>query len=73
MNVLRTDSKASASRVKDYQPRVHLVLTRVTLLCTQEHEHIGADYLRLAFCKDLETLKEAGQRLQSLKPYLKSK
>lgn len=38
----------------------------------QEHEHIGAEYLRLAFCKDTDTLKEAGERLQSLKPFLKS-
>jgi len=36
-----------------------------------EHSNnIGAHYIRFAFCKDLETLREAGKRLQNLKPFL---
>ena len=39
---------------------------------SDEHKHIGANYLRLAFCKDVETLKAAGERLFKLKPFLSS-
>jgi kynurenine aminotransferase len=31
---------------------------------------MGENYARFAFCKDKETLKMAGERLQGLKKYL---
>jgi kynurenine aminotransferase len=31
---------------------------------------LGENYIRFAFCKDLDTLKAAGERLQKLKKYL---
>ncbi|GJJ07268.1 hypothetical protein Clacol_001468 [Clathrus columnatus] len=34
-----------------------------------EHMRIGERFARFAFCKDLETLHKAGQRLQKLKDY----
>jgi len=34
-----------------------------------EHLHIGERFARFAFCKDLETLHKAGERLQKLKDY----
>ncbi|KAG5734562.1 hypothetical protein E4T56_gene5527 [Termitomyces sp. T112] len=37
----------------------------------EEHAGIGEVYARFAFCKDLETLKAAGERLQGLKKFLK--
>ena len=39
---------------------------------SEEHKHIGANYLRFAFCKDVGTLRAAGERLLKLKPYLSS-
>lgn len=36
----------------------------------EEHCNIGENYARFGFCKDVDTLKEAGQRLQSLSKYL---
>lgn len=36
-----------------------------------EHCSIGENYARFAFCKDLETLRQAGERLQGLKKFLK--
>ncbi|CAH7689957.1 pyridoxal phosphate-dependent transferase [Phakopsora pachyrhizi] len=38
----------------------------------KEHVSICENYIRIAFCKDLETLKEAGERLQKLKQFIKS-
>ncbi|KAF8305585.1 PLP-dependent transferase [Clavulina sp. PMI_390] len=35
-----------------------------------EHQSIGASFTRLAYCKDLDTLRKAGERLQELKPYI---
>lgn len=35
----------------------------------EEHIHIGERFVRLAFCKDLDTLRKAGERLQKLKDY----
>jgi kynurenine aminotransferase len=35
-----------------------------------EHAKIGESYARFAFCKDTETLKRAGERLQTLQRYL---
>ncbi|KDQ64893.1 hypothetical protein JAAARDRAFT_28546 [Jaapia argillacea MUCL 33604] len=37
----------------------------------EEHCSIGESFARFAFCKDLETLKAAGERLQNLKKFLK--
>ncbi|OAV86915.1 hypothetical protein PTTG_09745 [Puccinia triticina 1-1 BBBD Race 1] len=37
---------------------------------SSDHVSIGENFIRIAFCKDLDTLKEAGQRLQKLKPYI---
>ncbi|KAL0949690.1 hypothetical protein HGRIS_009727 [Hohenbuehelia grisea] len=36
----------------------------------EEHANIGEAYARFSFCKDVDTLKEAAERLQSLKKYL---
>jgi len=36
----------------------------------EEHMAIGENYIRFAFCKDLDTLRAAGVRLQNLKKYL---
>ncbi|KAI0691637.1 PLP-dependent transferase [Earliella scabrosa] len=36
----------------------------------EEHVGIGENYARFAFCKDLETLRRAGERLQRLRQYL---
>ncbi|KAJ9106585.1 hypothetical protein QFC20_004077 [Naganishia adeliensis] len=36
----------------------------------QEHVHIGEKFARFAFCKDLETLNNAGQRLLKLKEFM---
>ncbi|KAI0303872.1 1-aminocyclopropane-1-carboxylate synthase 1 [Russula brevipes] len=36
----------------------------------EEHVSLGESYIRFAFCKDLDTLKAAGERLQNLKKYL---
>ncbi|KAG6880441.1 hypothetical protein C0992_000043 [Termitomyces sp. T32_za158] len=38
----------------------------------EEHAEIGEVYARFAFCKDLDTLKAAGERLQGLKKFLKN-
>ncbi|KAF9055070.1 PLP-dependent transferase [Hymenopellis radicata] len=37
----------------------------------EEHANIGENYARFAFCKDIETLTRAGERLQGLKKYLR--
>ncbi|KAJ8595285.1 PLP-dependent transferase [Rhizopogon salebrosus TDB-379] len=36
----------------------------------EEHCGIGENFARFAFCKDVETLRQAGERLQSLAKYL---
>ena len=36
----------------------------------KEHMSLGENYIRFSFCKDLETLKAAVERLQNLKKYL---
>ncbi|KAF8592673.1 PLP-dependent transferase [Ramaria rubella] len=38
----------------------------------EEHRNIGERFARFAFCKDLDTLKEAGKRLLGLKKFLKN-
>jgi len=37
----------------------------------EEHANIGEAYARFAFCKDVDTLKRAAERLQNLSQYLK--
>lgn len=37
----------------------------------EEHREIGERFGRFAFCKDIDTLKEAGERLQGLSKYLR--
>jgi kynurenine aminotransferase len=37
---------------------------------TKNHAHEAEDYLRFAFCKDIDTLKEAGKKLMKLKEYI---
>ncbi|TFK76029.1 PLP-dependent transferase [Pluteus cervinus] len=37
----------------------------------EEHANIGEAYARFAFCKDVDTLKRAADRLKNLKKYLK--
>ncbi|KAI0049651.1 PLP-dependent transferase [Auriscalpium vulgare] len=36
----------------------------------EEHTNIGESFARFAFCKDLDTLRAAGERLQGLKKFL---
>ncbi|EJF60350.1 PLP-dependent transferase [Dichomitus squalens LYAD-421 SS1] len=36
----------------------------------EEHVNIGENYARFAFCKDLDTLRRAGNRLQRLREYI---
>jgi len=36
-----------------------------------EHQSIGEQFSRFAFCKDTNTLRAAGERLLTLKPYIK--
>jgi len=38
----------------------------------EAHREIGERFARFAFCKDLETLKKAGERLQGLNRFLRS-
>ncbi|GAA97793.1 uncharacterized protein L969DRAFT_52903 [Mixia osmundae IAM 14324] len=35
-----------------------------------QHYHLGEKYIRLSFAKDLDTLRDAGKRLQKLKPFI---
>jgi len=37
----------------------------------EEHRHIGERFARFAFCKDTDTLRKAGERLQGLKKFLR--
>jgi kynurenine aminotransferase len=36
----------------------------------EEHANIGEAYARFAFCKDVDTLRRAAERLQKLKNYI---
>ncbi|GAA6060305.1 hypothetical protein JCM10212_002946 [Sporobolomyces blumeae] len=38
---------------------------------SKEHWSLGENWIRVAFCKDTDTLRQAGERLQALKPYIK--
>lgn len=37
----------------------------------EQHCSIGENYARFAFCKDVDTLKAAAERLQNLKQFLR--
>ncbi|KAH7105460.1 PLP-dependent transferase [Auriculariales sp. MPI-PUGE-AT-0066] len=39
----------------------------------EEHGSIGEQYIRFAFCKDLDTLRKAAEKLQSLSRFLKQR
>jgi kynurenine aminotransferase len=36
----------------------------------EQHARIGEKYTRFSFCKDVDTLKKAAERLQGLKKYM---
>lgn len=36
----------------------------------EEHCTIGESYARFSFCKDIDTLRQAGEKLQSLTKYI---
>jgi kynurenine aminotransferase len=36
----------------------------------EEHANIGEAYARFSFCKDLDTLRRAAERLRGLKEYI---
>lgn len=40
---------------------------------SDQHQDLCPNYVRIAFCKDLDTIKAAGERFLKLKPFLKSK
>ncbi|GAA5829172.1 hypothetical protein JCM11251_004149 [Rhodosporidiobolus azoricus] len=48
-----------------------VVLIPPTDFYSEPHWHLGENYIRVAFCKDTETLGQAGERLQALKPYIR--
>ena len=44
-------------------------IIRLKFYC-EEHMSLGESYIRFSFCKDLDTLNAAVERLQKLKKYL---
>lgn len=48
-----------------------VVLIPVTDFYDEAHWSLGEDYIRIAFCKDLDTLRQANERLLALKPYIR--
>ncbi|GAA5918624.1 hypothetical protein JCM1841_002281 [Sporobolomyces salmonicolor] len=48
-----------------------VVLIPPTDFYSKEHWSLGENWIRVAFCKDLETLRQAGERLLTLKPYIR--
>ena len=45
-------------------------ISRTTQFYCAEHVAIGENYARFAFCKDLDTLRRAGERLQRLREFV---
>lgn len=39
---------------------------------TEADWHLGENFVRIAFCKDLDTLRQANERLLALKPFIKA-
>lgn len=48
-----------------------VVAIPVTDFYSKEHEAMGEEWIRFAFCKDPQTLRDAGDRLLKLKPYIR--
>ncbi|GAA5973367.1 hypothetical protein JCM11641_003095 [Rhodosporidiobolus odoratus] len=48
-----------------------VVLIPPTDFYSQPHWNLGENYIRVAFCKDPETLRQASERLLALKPYIR--
>ncbi|GJN88082.1 hypothetical protein Rhopal_001038-T1 [Rhodotorula paludigena] len=48
-----------------------VVLIPPTDFYSQPHWNLGSDWIRVAFCKDTDTLRAAGERLLALKPYIR--
>lgn len=38
---------------------------------SEDHAHLAESWIRFAFCKDVKTLEDAGDRLLKLKPYIR--
>jgi kynurenine aminotransferase len=63
-------SSIPVSEVSDSQhPRSHVIDYCFQFYC-EDHVSIGEAYARFAFCKDLDTLKNAAERLQGLAKYM---
>lgn len=67
-------SSIPVSEVSHMQLSFAIALSYLHYIITQfyceEHRGIGESFGRFAFCKDLDTLRQAGERLQALKKYL---
>jgi kynurenine aminotransferase len=64
-------STIPVSEVSGYHKVGVLVDSTATLqFYCDEHRNIGEAYIRFAFCKDEDTLRLAGERLNSLTKYL---
>lgn len=61
----------SCERGKSEYTRLSRVKFIVGQFYCEEHTHIGEVFARFAFCKDVDTLKAAGERLQGLKKFFK--
>ncbi|BGP37437.1 arylformamidase [Rhodotorula kratochvilovae] len=48
-----------------------VVLIPPTDFYSQPHWSLGSDWIRVAFCKDTDTLRAASERLLALKPYIR--
>ncbi|BGP18974.1 hypothetical protein JCM10213_002606 [Rhodosporidiobolus nylandii] len=48
-----------------------VVLIPPTDFYSKPHWGLGENYIRVAFCKDTDTLRQAGERLLALKPYIR--
>jgi kynurenine--oxoglutarate transaminase/cysteine-S-conjugate beta-lyase/glutamine--phenylpyruvate transaminase len=42
-----------------------------TAFYTRPNKHLGENFIRLCFCKEDESIEEAGRRLTKLKDYMK--
>jgi len=47
-----------------------MLMVPIQFYC-EEHCSIGQNFIRFAFCKDLDTLRKAAVRLQNLSRYMK--
>ncbi|GAA6042628.1 hypothetical protein JCM8097_008251 [Rhodosporidiobolus ruineniae] len=51
--------------------KAKVVLIPPTDFYSKPHWGLGENWIRVAFCKDTDTLRQAGERLQALKPYIR--